>query len=95
MVYFLPVVAEDPVLKEVGEVSVLPLQPQPYVVLQHLQTGEKNVTHTREKAGMKVNKQYAFSSILAAPGYFIQYAIFKKKKRRSFMDTKRRYCLKV
>jgi hypothetical protein len=52
--FFLPVVAEDPVLKEVGEVPVLPLQPQPDMVLQHLQTREKNVTHPREKAGMKV-----------------------------------------
>jgi hypothetical protein len=54
MVDFLPVVAEDPVLKEVGEIPVLPLQPQPDVVLQHLQTREKNVTHQREKANMKV-----------------------------------------
>jgi hypothetical protein len=51
MVDFLPVVAEDPVLKEVGEIPVLPLQPQPDMVLQHLQTKEKNVTHPREKAG--------------------------------------------
>jgi hypothetical protein len=38
----------------VGEIPVLPLQPQPYVVLQHLQTREKNVTHGRGRAGMKV-----------------------------------------
>jgi hypothetical protein len=49
MVDFLPVVAEDSVLKEVGEIPVLPLQPQPDVVLQHLQMREKNVTHPREK----------------------------------------------
>ncbi len=62
MVDFLPVVAEDPVLKEVGEIPVLPLQPQPDMVLQHLQTGEKNVIHWGEKVvitvfALKVNKQ--------------------------------------
>jgi|LakMenEpi03Aug12_release.lakeMendotaPanAssembly.Ray.scaffolds.fasta_scaffold5000119_1 hypothetical protein len=54
MVDFLPVVAENPVLKEVGEIPVLPLQPQPDMVLQHLQMREKNVSHGREKAGIEV-----------------------------------------
>jgi hypothetical protein len=48
MVDFLPIVAEDPVLKEVGEIPVLPLQPQPDMVLQHLQMREKCHTSTRK-----------------------------------------------
>jgi hypothetical protein len=90
MVYFLPVVAEDPVLQEVGEIPVLPLQPQPNMVLQHLQTREKKRQTLTRKSWFQsicIESKQTFSIFIYICYTLVLYMLFLRRKKVGVLWT--------